>query len=126
MRLSLALLASYAFGIAAETFPPAEVAILGDIEYAQKSAELECSGNPKYCALVFNGNSGDRVEVTVTGGQQKPSVAIADGSLKELARGLGVASVTLPEVADGLATYYIIFRDPESKRGRFTVELKKK
>ncbi|HYO83838.1 MAG TPA: hypothetical protein VES20_20715 [Bryobacteraceae bacterium] len=126
MRLSLALLAACAFGLAAESFPPAEVAILGDIDYAQKSAEMECSGKPQYCALVFNGKSGDVVEVTVSGGERKPFVAFADGSLKELARGSGVASFTLPEVAEGLATYYIIFRDPENKPGRFTIELKKK
>ena len=126
MRLSLALLAIAALGIAAESFAPADVAILGDIDYGRKSGDLECSGKPRYCALVFNGNSGDEVEVTVSGGERKAFVAFADGSLKELARGSGAASFTLPEVTDGLATYYIIFGDPDSKPGRFTVDLKKK
>ena len=76
MRLSLALLATAAFGIAAESFPPADVAILGDIDYGKKSADLECSGKPRYCALVFNGKSGDVVEVTVSGGERKPFVAL--------------------------------------------------
>ena len=126
MRLSLALLACLAIGIAAESFSPADVAILGDIDYGSKSTELECSGKSRYCALVFNGKSGDVVEVTVSGGERKPFVALADGSLKELARGSGVAGFTLPEVADGLATYYIVFRDTESKPARFTVQLRKK
>ena len=126
MRLSLALLAACAFGIPAESFPPAEVTILGDIDYGQKSIELECGGKPQYCALVFNGQSGDDVEATVSGGQRKPFVALADGGLKELARGSGIAVFTLPDVAEGLATYYIIFRDPENRPGRFTVQLKKK
>ena len=126
MRLSLTLLAAAALGIAAESFPAADVAIMGDIDYGKKSGELECSGKPRYCALVFNGNSGDIVEVTVSGGGRKPFVAFADGSLKELARGSGVARLRLPEVADGLATYYIVFGDPERKAGRFSVELKKK
>jgi hypothetical protein len=119
------LLAACCFCLSAETFSAADVAILGDIDYGGRSAELECSGKPQYCALVFNGTSGDRVEVTVTGGSGQPFVALADGSLKELTRGSGTAAVTLPKVNDDLATYYIVFRDSAGKPGKFTVELKK-
>lgn len=125
MKLFLTLLAA-AICLHAENFPPAEVAILGDIDYGGKSTELECTGKTRYCALVFNGQSGDAVAITVSGGAGKAFVAIADGGLKELAHGTGSAAATLPKVADDLATYYIVFRDPEGKPGRFTVELKKK
>jgi hypothetical protein len=126
MKLIPALFAACCLLLYAENFSPADVAILGDIDYGAKSAELDCAGKPPYCALVFNGNSGDQVEVTVTGSSPEPLVALADGSLKELSRGTRQASVTLPKVAEDLATYYILFRDPAGKAGRFTVELKKK
>ena len=108
-----------------ENFPPAEVAILGDIDYTQKSEALQCPvEKQKFCALVFNGASGDRVEVAVTGAG-KAFVAIADGSLTELARGTGRVALKLPAVADGLATYYIVFRPEQGNPSRFNVELRK-
>jgi hypothetical protein len=111
--------------LAATTFPPAEVEILGDLDYGRTSDSLECSAKQQYCSVLFNGLSGDRVVATVTGATGKPFVAIADGTLTELAHGEGEASVTLPEVTDKLATYYIVFRDPARKAGRFTVRLEK-
>src|SRR5688572_29992458 len=80
MRYAAVLISTCAL-LLAESFPPAEVAILGDIDYGGKSAALACPvvAKQKYCALVFNGASGDRVEVAVTGGDGKPFVAIADG-----------------------------------------------
>ena len=56
----------------------------------------------------------------------KAFVALADGGLKELARGDGTVRAKLPEVADGLATYYIVFRDANDNAGRFVVELRKR
>jgi hypothetical protein len=124
MRYYSALLALCVL-LFAESFPASEVAILGDIDYGRKSDALTCSENQRFCALVFNGMSGDRVQVAVTGGQDKPFVAIADGGLNELARGTGEVSLKLPKVTDDLATYYIVFRDNKGKSGQFTVELKK-
>ena len=99
MRYHAVLLAMCTL-LLAESFPPAEVAILGDIDYGRQSEALECPvGKQKFCALVFNGESGHEVEVTVTGGNTKPFVAIADGSLTELARGTGRAVVKLSRVA---------------------------
>ena len=79
MKRCAALLA-FSFCLCAESFSPTDVAILGDIEYGGKSPELACEAKPPYCALVFNGTTGDRVEATVAGGDDKPFVAIADGS----------------------------------------------
>jgi hypothetical protein len=110
----------------AKTFPFAEVAILGDVDYGRKSDALACPvETQKFCALLFNGASGDEVEVTVTGGEGKAFVAIADGALNELASGSGSAKMKLPAVADGLATYYIVFQGAGEKAGQFTVELRK-
>jgi hypothetical protein len=125
VRHALVLLAAGVL-LFAKTFPFAEVAILGDIDYGKKSDALACPvQSQKFCALLFNGASGDEVEVTVTGGEGKAFVAIADGALNELASGSGSATMKLPAVADGLATYYIVFQGAGEKAGRFTVDLKK-
>ncbi|HYP13461.1 MAG TPA: hypothetical protein VEQ63_06030 [Bryobacteraceae bacterium] len=124
MRTGASLL-SFCVLLMAESFSAGDVAILGDLDYEHTSEALECPAKQKFCSLLFNGLSGDRVQVVVRGGEDKPFVALADGSLTELARGSGEVSATLPEVADRLATYYIVFRDVNGKPGRFTVQLKK-
>lgn len=125
MRYAALLLCSVIL-LAADSFPPADVEILGDIDYGQTSDPLVCNGKQKFCSIVFNGVSGDKVQVAARGeGKDKPFVAIADGTLKELARGSGEVSTTLPEVTDKLATYYIVFQDAAGKPGKFTIQLTK-
>ena len=125
MRHALVLLAASIL-LFAKTYPFAEVAILGDMDYGKKSDALACPvQSQKFCALLFNGKSGDEVEVTVTGGEGKAFVAIADGALNELASGVGKATLKLPAVAEDLATYYIVFHGDQHKAGQFTVELRK-
>ena len=122
---ALIILVACSLSLFGESFPPAEVKILGDIEYGQTSAPLDCAGQPRYCALVFNGHSGDRVEVDVKGGDGKAFVAFADGSLTELARGAAHLRVTLPGTGEDPITYYIVFSDSKHKPAQFTVSLKK-
>lgn len=113
---------------AATTYPPADVEILGDVDYGQTTPAFDCSAKQPYCSVLFNGLSGDRVQATVTPATpaaEKPFIAIADGTLTELAHDNGTVSATLPEVTDKLATYYIVFRPTNSKAGKFTVRLEK-
>ena len=110
--------------LSAEQFSPADVMILGDIDYGQTSPALDCPAQPKYCALVFNAGGGDKVQVTVNGGGGKALIAIADGTLKELSRGSGKLVFTLPASPDPV-TYYAIFREEGGKAAKLTVELKK-
>lgn len=124
MRYIVAAVACGAL-FAAESFAPADVAILGDLDYGATSEPLDCPGTQKYCAVVFNGMSGDNVEVAANGGEGKPFVAIADGRLAELAHGAGSVTTKLPQVKDDLATYYIVFRDSQGKPGKFKLTLKK-
>jgi hypothetical protein len=105
------------------TLEPADVKVVGSLDYGQTSDPVEYTGTPKYAAFVFNGNGDDRVEVTVKGGDRQAAISIADGSLKELATGANHLSFTLPKNGPDMETYYIVFRDAENKPGRFTVEL---
>ena len=110
--------------LAAEQFSPADVVILGDIDYGQTSPELDCPAAPKYCALVFNANGGDKVQATVSGGSGKALIAFADGALNELSRGSGKLTFTLPASQDPV-TYYAIFRDETEKAGKLKLDLRK-
>src|SRR5437763_7887574 len=109
----------------AGTFQPSEVKIVGDLDYGQTSDPVEYTDNPRYRAFVFSANSQDRIEVTVKGDERKAFVAIADGSMKELANGTTYVTVTLPKTGPDAEAYYIIFRDTDNKAATFTVELKK-
>lgn len=120
-----AILVVATLGCAAGTFQPSEVKIVGDLDYGQTSDPVEYTDNPPYRAFVFTANSRDRIEVTVKGDSRNPFVAIADGSLKELARGATHIAFTLPKTGPDPEAYYIVFRDADNKAARFTVELKK-
>lgn len=111
--------------LAGQNFKVDDVKVVGDLEYGHTSAPVECSATPSYCAFVFNGQGGDRVEVDIRNGEGKAFVAIADGALAQLTSGTNRAVVSLPSRGPDSETYYIVFRDLESKPGRFIVELKK-
>lgn len=108
-----------------DTFQPAEVKIVGDLDYGQTSDPIEYTDTPRYRAFVFNGNSRDKIDVTVKSDDRKAFVAIADGSMKELINGTNHVTLTLPDKGPDPEAYYIIFRDSEGQAAHFTVELKK-
>ena len=111
--------------LAGESFKVDDVKIVGDLEYGQTSPSVECSGAPGYCAFVFNGLGGDRIDVDVSNGQGKAFVAIADDALAELTSGTNRLVFSLPSKGPDPDTYYLVFRDRESKPGRFIVKLMK-
>ena len=114
-----------AAGLWADSFPPSDVQIVGDIDYGNTSPATDCAAAKGYCAILFNGAGGDRIEIKVKNGTRKSFVALTDGSLKEMARGEDKLAFELPKANEELQTYYIVFRDSEQKPGKFTIELKK-
>jgi hypothetical protein len=112
-------------GLAAESFPPADVKIIGDLRYGQTSDAVECSSASPYYAFVFNGKANERVDVVVKSEDRQAFVAIADPSLNQLTSGTGHVVFTLPNRGPDAEAFYIVFRDSESKDARFRVELKK-
>jgi hypothetical protein len=118
------LFAVAVFCLLGATLDPADVKIVGSLEYGQTSDPVDYTGTPKYSAFVFNGNGGDRIEVSVLGDPQV-AVSIADGTLKELTSGISHLSFTLPSNGPDLETYYIVFRDSENKPAKLTVKLLK-
>jgi hypothetical protein len=113
------------FCLCGENFSPNDVKVVGDLNYGETSALVQCASSPAYCAFVFNGHGDDRVEVTVNTDQGTALVAIADGSLSQLASGTTHLVFTLPNRGPDPEAYYIVFRDTAKKAGRFAVRLKK-
>lgn len=124
MRLCAILLLT-ALGLAAEQFPPADVKIVGDIDFGQTSNPIECTSSQPYCAVLFNGAGGDKLEITIKGTSGRAFVALTDGSLTEMARGTDRLAFVLPKSNEELQTYYIVFRDLAKKDGKFTITLSK-
>lgn len=122
LLLSLVILTGFCF--AANQFSPSDVTILGDIDYGQTSPALNCPGEPKFCALVFNANGGDKVELSISGGSGKSLIALADGALNELTRASGNLVFTLPASQEPV-TYYAIFRDEAGKASDLKLQLRK-
>lgn len=118
----LALLA--AGSIFGGSLKPADVKVAGALDYGQTSDSVEYTGTPRYLAFVFNGNSGDEIEVTVQG-DRRAEIMIADGALTELIKGTNSVSFKLPNKGSDLDSYYIVFRNLEEGSARFTVKLKK-
>lgn len=122
-RVSLVLL--IACCLQAQSFSPDDVKILGDLSYGETGAPVSCSAGAGYCAFVFSGQGDDQVQVTVKADAGTATVAIADGSLKQLASGTNTLSFTLPNRGPDAEAYYIVFRDKDHKPGRFIVALNK-
>ena len=101
-RVFISMFATVAF-LAGQNFKVDDVKIVGDLNYGQTSAPVDCSGVPSYCAFVFNGQGDDRIEIDVN----------------------NRVVFSLPRRGPDAETYYIVFRDSESKPRRFIVALKK-
>jgi hypothetical protein len=102
-----------------------EIKILGTMDGGQASKLVEYSSTPKYRAFVFEGNGHDQIEVTVTGGNRKAFIALADSTLTPIASGMGRLSVALPYHGPDTEAFYILFKGSANPPARLTVHLKK-
>jgi hypothetical protein len=102
-----------------------EIKILGTLDGGQASKLVEYSNTPKYRAFVFEGNGHDHIEVTVTGGNRKTYIALADSTLTPIASGMGRLVVALPYHGPDTEAFYILFKGGVNPPARLTVHLKK-
>jgi hypothetical protein len=109
----------------AHPYDPADVKVLGDLDYGQTSESVDYSSKPPFRAFVFSAFGGERVEVTVKGDDRKAFVALTDSTLNQLMSGSTNLSLSLPYRGPYIEVWYILFRDFDSKPGRFTVQVKK-
>jgi hypothetical protein len=104
-------------------YSPNRIKVMGTLASGQTSRLVECSG-AQYRAFVFEGNGNDQVEITVTG-SRNAFVALADPTLKQIARGTGKLTATLPYRGPDSEAFYILFGSSSSQPARVTVHLRK-
>jgi hypothetical protein len=107
------------------SYSPADVKILGVLNYGQTSQPVEYSETPEYRAFVFSGHGNDHVEVTVTGAAHDAFIAVADPSLHMIASGTGRVSVTLPDRGPDEEAFYVVFKDRLNRPARLALQIKK-
>ena len=108
----------------AETFPKAEIKVLGSIDYGQTSAPVQYSSSPKYRAFEFNAKPGDHLEIWVHARRGSAKAFLTNGDFQSMAGGTAHFSTMIPEESQP-ATYYVIFYESSFKAGNFTVELQR-
>lgn len=107
------------------SYSPADVKVLGDLDYGKRSRAVFCSANPPYRAFVFSAFGGEAVDITVAGSRGKPFVALTDSTLNTLVTGNGHVSLLLPYRGPYIEVWYIVFKDFENRPQRFTVQVNK-
>jgi hypothetical protein len=109
---------------AAVSFKPADVKILGDLDYGQTSGVVNYATTSRYRAFFFSGYGNERVEITTAGARSW--VALADSSLNLVASSNGARlSVALPYHGPDLEVWYIVFREAEVVPAGLRVQVKK-
>lgn len=108
--------------ISPHTFSPAQVRVLGDVEYGHSKTAASYASGPKYRAFVFSGYGGDRVEITLKAGAQKMPIVLADSTLNQIAAGSSRLSVSLPYRGPDVEVWYVLTPNTPT---RLTVEVKK-
>jgi len=101
-----------------------DVKVLGILDYGRRSNGLDCSAKQRYCAFVFSGYGGDRVEIALQGENPRASFAVTDSTLIPIGTGSSRVTVALPYRGPDIEVYYIIF--PTSNRtAHLTAQVKK-
>jgi hypothetical protein len=118
-------LAAVRFPAQQSSYSTSDIKILGTLTSGETSKPAEYSSTPKYRAFVFEGNGHDQVEVTVTGGNRKAYIALADSTLTPIASGLGRLSVKLPNHGPDTEAFYILVKNLASQPARLEVHLQK-
>src|SRR5712692_5975272 len=78
------------------SYSPANIKILGALNYGTTSSPVIYSARQRYLAFVFTGYGGDIVDITVKGVDGKAFVAVADSSLNRITSGDTHLSLGLP------------------------------
>jgi hypothetical protein len=104
---------------------PAEVKVLGVLDYGHAQSALDHTASPRYRAFVFSGHGRDRVEITLTGATSASSFTITDSTLNQIGTGSSRVTVSLPYRGPDIEVYYIVFPATSSKTSNVTVQVRK-
>ena len=107
--------------------------IVGSLDYGQTSAPVAYTASPRFRAFKLAGQKGDRVEVEVRSDDGDAVAWLLDDSFRTLAFNDDASratldsrlAVTLPgNRRPEIVTYYVVFREYDLAKARFTVALK--
>lgn len=108
--------------VSPQSYSPAQVRVLGDVEYGQSKTAARYAAGPRYRAFVFSGYGGDKVEIALKGSVANMPVVLADSTLNQIAAGTSHLSVSLPYRGPDIEVWYVL---TENKPAQFTVQVKK-
>ena len=108
--------------ISPRSFSPAQVRVLGDVEYGESKTAVRYTHGPKYRAFVFSGYGGDKVEITLKGAAAKVPLIVADSTLNQIAAGSSQLCVSLPNRGPDIEVWYILI---ENTPNQIAVQVKK-
>jgi hypothetical protein len=108
--------------IAPQSYSPAQVRVLGDVEYGQSKTAARYAAGPRYRAFVFSGYGGDKVEITLKGSAAKMPIVLADSTLNQIAAGTSQLSVSLPNRGADIEVWYVL---TDNTPAQFTVQVRK-
>jgi hypothetical protein len=108
--------------ISPQSYLPAQVRVLGDVEYGQSKTAARYAAGARYRAFVFSGYGGDKVEITLKGAGAKMPVVLADSTLNQIASGTSQLSVDLPNRGPDIEVWYVL---TDNTPTQFTVQVKK-
>jgi hypothetical protein len=104
--------------------------IVGSLDYDQTSDAIKYTSSPRYRAVKFSGQQGDRVDAWVRSSNGGDAVAwVLDNSFRVLGSNDDAdettfdAHVAIALPASSSSTHYVVFRDYAMASAKFTVEL---
>jgi len=102
-------------------FSPAQVRVLGALDYGQNRTALTYASGPKYRAFVFSGYGGDEVEISVKGAGRVPFI-VTDSTLNRIAEGSSSLRISLPNRGPDIEVWYVL---TDNRPAPFTLQVKK-
>lgn len=107
--------------VSSVNYSPAQVKVLGAVEYGQTRTAASYVPGPRYRAFVFSGYGGDQVEIVFKGPARMPLV-LADSTLNQVATGVSRICVALPNKGPDIEVWYVL---TENSREQITLQVKK-
>jgi len=105
-------------------YQPADVKVLGVVDYGHSQIALDRTVTPRYRAFVFSGYGRDRVEITLKGQNPGTPFILTDSALNPIGSGSSQATLSLPYHGPDIEVYYIVF-PASGKPAHISVQVKR-
>ena len=107
------------------SYSPADVKVLGDVDYGQTLQSWDRPGGARYRAFVFSGYGGDKVDIKLISDERRTFMALADSTLNLIGTGSSHMILSLPYRGTDIEVFYVLFPAAITGNTRVTVQVKK-